>query len=506
MLRRSLPRFCSTVEKCNETRKTVETAVRNITNDTLRPLDHFKAFVPEYVYSTPMVVMLGNHSSGKSTLINSLLKMEEQTTGVAPVDDGFTIIMRGDHDSTEDGPTAVANQRYGLGQLKPLGSVFVNRLKVKTRRLPEDSLLPENMMIVDSPGMIDAPSGYQNNTNATEADAKFALSIPASVRHRGYDFLAATKWFAQRADVILLMFDPNNPGTTSETLSVLTQSLAGQEHKFLIVFNKIDMFDKVVDFARAYATLCWNLSKVIPLKDIPHIYTTYTPTGRNTLDTAAVPEAELNQTRKLVREEILRAPSRRLDNLLTETEEAARRVLLCGQVTNALKQTQKKFFWSRIGVLAAATVLGPSAVVGSIFVIHDLLPTLIISTISAVGIGLMWKTTNDRAASDERKALSSMDNIVRELFPGKSLSEEVRQRWVNVKPVIEEHASRENGGISELPNFSTRELKRVDDIISKILPELRTQVDDYRRMTGQIQARKITSAATTEEAENKDKK
>lgn len=489
MLRSSLLRRCpAIVDKCNENRKGVETAVRNITNDILRPLDLFKCFVPEYVYSTPMVVMLGNHSSGKSTLINSLLKMEEQTTGVAPVDDGFTIIMRGDHDSTEDGPTAVANQRYGLTQLKPLGSVFVNRLKVKTRQLPADSLLPEHMMIVDSPGMIDAPSGYNADKVASE-DPKLA-TIPASVRHRGYDFLAATKWFAQRADVILLMFDPNNPGTTSETLSVLTQSLAGQEHKFLIVFNKIDMFDKVVDFARAYATLCWNLSKVIPLKDIPHIYTTYTPTGRNTLDTAAVPEEELNQTRKLVREEILRAPSRRLDNLLTETEEAARRVLLCGQVTNALKQSQKKFFWGRVGVLAAATVLGPSAVVGSFLVLHDLMPTLILGAISAVGIGYMWKTTNDQAVRDEKRAIANLDNIVRDLYPGKSLSEEVRQRWMNVKPVIEENAAPENGGVAELPSFNTRELKRVDDIINKVLPELRAQVDEYRRMNAQLQAKK----------------
>lgn len=491
MLRRSFPRFCSpssptsSSSSSNEIRKTVETAVRNITNDILRPLDHFKAFVPEYVYSTPMVVMLGNHSSGKSTLINSILKMEEQQTGVAPVDDGFTIIMRGDHDTTEDGPTAIANQRYGLTQLKGLGNVFVNRLKLKTRALPAESLLPENMMIVDSPGMIDAPSGYNDiagiNNNNNSGD-KMLTQIPASVRHRGYDFLAATKWFAQRADVILLMFDPANPGTTSETLSVLTQSLAGQEHKFLIVFNKIDMFDKVVDFARAYATLCWNLSKVIPLKDIPHIYTTYTPTGRSALlEKAAVPEDELQHTRNIVRDEILRAPSRRMDNLLTETEEACRRLLMCGLVTNALKKSHKKKFLGRIGILAASSLFGASTAVGSFFLLHDVMPTLIVSTISTLGVAYIWKTTNDQARTEEKKALNSMDGIVRDLYPGKSLSEEVRQRWIQVKPVIEENAAPENGGINELPSFGSRELKKVESIIENVLPELRSRVDEYRR-------------------------
>jgi ribosome biogenesis GTPase A len=243
-----------------------------------------------------MVCALGNHSAGKSTLINSLLGIEEQSTGVAPTDDGFTIIMRGDKDWTEDGPTAVANPRYGLGHLKTLGNGFVHRFKVKTRKLPESSLLPFDMMIVDTPGMIDAPSGTSTDAPAagtasagtatgaaSQASSAAELDkVPLAVRQRGYDFLAATKWFAQRADIVLIMFDPANPGTTSETLSVLTQSLAGQEHKFLIVFNKVDVFDKVVDFARAYATLCWNLSKVIPLKDIPQIYTTFTPTFRNT--------------------------------------------------------------------------------------------------------------------------------------------------------------------------------------------------------------------------------
>lgn len=35
---------------------------------------------------------------------------------------------------------------------------------------------------------------------------------------RGYDFSAVVRWYAERADVILLMFDPDKPGTTVETL------------------------------------------------------------------------------------------------------------------------------------------------------------------------------------------------------------------------------------------------------------------------------------------------
>jgi hypothetical protein len=45
------------------------------------------------------------------------------------------------------------------------------------------------------------------------------------------------------------------------------------EHKLQIVFNKCDNFTKMHDFARAFGALCWNLSKVIPRKDLPPIYT-----------------------------------------------------------------------------------------------------------------------------------------------------------------------------------------------------------------------------------------
>ena len=35
------------------------------------------------------------------------------------------------------------------------------------------------------------------------------------------------RWWAKRADLILLLFDPDKPGTTGETLDVLTKALSG---------------------------------------------------------------------------------------------------------------------------------------------------------------------------------------------------------------------------------------------------------------------------------------
>jgi hypothetical protein len=70
-------------------------------------------------------------------------------------------------------------------------------------------------------------------------------STSSAVMDRGYDFQGVVRWFAERADVVLLFFDPDKPGTTGETLSILLHSLGGMDHKLLIVLNKADQFKKV---------------------------------------------------------------------------------------------------------------------------------------------------------------------------------------------------------------------------------------------------------------------
>jgi hypothetical protein len=82
------------------------------------------------IFSKPLVVFLGtlddkmfihpdvgvgNHSSGKSTFVNYILKtsspsfQDVQKTGVAPLDDGFTFISYGKHMDEQQGPAIVSN-------------------------------------------------------------------------------------------------------------------------------------------------------------------------------------------------------------------------------------------------------------------------------------------------------------------------------------------------------------------------------------------------------------
>merc|ERR1719223_2442498 len=132
---------------------------------------------------------------------------------------------------------------------------------------------------------------------------------------RGSDFTNVVKWLAERADVVCLFFDPDKPGTTGETLRVLTNSLTGMDHKLLIVLNKADQFKKIHDFARAYGSLCWNLSKVIPRKDLPRIFTMCLPNKTtdpvselSNITTDSQSLSDLHQTRDDVVAEVMKAP------------------------------------------------------------------------------------------------------------------------------------------------------------------------------------------------------
>ncbi|MEM6906339.1 MAG: dynamin family protein, partial [Pseudomonadota bacterium] len=170
----------------------------------------------------PLVLFLGNHSSGKSTFVNYLLGNEVQKTGVAPTDDDFTIITHGLAVDDRDGPAVVSNPDLPYEGLRHFGDQLVTHVRLKLRPVE----LLRNITLIDSPGMID------------EAKAESG---------RGFDFPGVVRWFAERADLVLVFFDPDKPGTTGETLQVFNTSLNGIDHKLMIVMNKMDQFRSMHD-------------------------------------------------------------------------------------------------------------------------------------------------------------------------------------------------------------------------------------------------------------------
>jgi hypothetical protein len=101
----------------------------------------------------PMVLVLGNHSSGKSSFINHALRCKVQDTGVAVTDDGFTIIKpSGTGDDNRDGPSFLGDYREGFKPLLQFGENLERKVVLKQRT----GLSLTDIMFIDSPGMIDA--------------------------------------------------------------------------------------------------------------------------------------------------------------------------------------------------------------------------------------------------------------------------------------------------------------------------------------------------------------
>jgi hypothetical protein len=323
--------------------KQLDKKAKELYQTVLQPLADRLAFeLPhntERAVRRPTALFLGNHSSGKSSFINHLLGSSIQKTGLAPTDDGFTIITHGDNDDSIDGQTVASHPELAFHDLDRLGPAFISRLRL--RAIPNPLLQEINM--IDSPGMIDAVD--RSNT-------------------REYDFHRSIRIFAENADLILFFFDPDKPGTTAETIDALTNTLAGLEHKLMIVMNKVDLFSTMRDFARSYGTLCWNLSKAITTKDIPHIFTTYLPELANRNEGQSnqrIPLSDFDDARDEIVTEIKRAPTRRADNIVSDLLQTARMLSIhtrvCDRIGTIYRQTQLRWYGTGL-VLVIGTALG----------------------------------------------------------------------------------------------------------------------------------------------------
>jgi hypothetical protein len=434
---------------------------------TLRPVADAVAFeLPNQgvqAAGLPMVLFLGNHSSGKSSFINHLVQTDIQKTGLAPTDDGFTILTYGTKADDFDGQAVVSHPDLTFKPLQRLGPSFQARLRLKT--YPAELL--KSINLIDSPGMIDAAG---------------------TARGRSYDFAAGVRCFAEMADLILFFFDPDKPGTTGETVSIFTETLTGLEHKLLIVLNKVDLFANIRDFARTYGTLCWNLSKAIQTKDVPHIYNTYLPSQAPTANSShqqILPLRDFDASRDEVIAEIKRAPTRRADNLVNDLLHNARclavHARVCGQLGRRIQQLRLRT-WTVIVTLAILlTALIPWIWSSSRW------STLLLVLLSGAGvISAVWFVGGylSRREVNRASAAAGLDDyFIAAYRPELTLQDraDLRALWEKVQPMALK--SVELLGVKKLPSgFGfRRQLRQLEDVIEHEIPKLRRSVTEEHR-------------------------
>ncbi|GIY57046.1 sarcalumenin [Caerostris extrusa] len=157
-----------------------------------------------------MITLLGPWSTGKSTLINYLLGIENSSfslnSGAQPTTSDFTVLAHNTEPKIVDGNVLVMEKQYST--LEKYGKVLLERLK--SFHIPNDILKLVNF--VDTPGVIE-------NRKQQE---------------RGFPFDEICQWFIDQSDLILIVFDPAKLDVGTE-LEKIFKHLKGYEAKVRIV-------------------------------------------------------------------------------------------------------------------------------------------------------------------------------------------------------------------------------------------------------------------------------
>lgn len=195
----------------------------------------------------PMILLVGQYSTGKTTFIRYLLERDFPgiRIGPEPTTDRFIAIMNGEQEGVIPGNALVVDHKKPFRQLSKFGNAFLNRMQC--------SMLPnpvvESLTIVDTPGIL---SGEKQRLD------------------RGYDFGGVIEWFSERVDRIILLFDAHKLDISDEFKRVI-ESMKGNEDKIRIVLNKADGVDNQ-QLMRVYGALMWSLGKVIRSPEVVRVY------------------------------------------------------------------------------------------------------------------------------------------------------------------------------------------------------------------------------------------
>ncbi|XP_062017253.1 EH domain-containing protein 1-like isoform X1 [Rosa rugosa] len=195
----------------------------------------------------PMVMLLGQYSTGKTTFIKHLLRCNYPGAhiGPEPTTDRFVVVMSGPDERSIPGNTIAVHADMPFSGLTSFGGSFLS--KFECSQMPHPLL--DQITLVDTPGVL---SGEKQRTQ------------------RSYDFTGVISWFAAKCDLILLLFDPHKLDISDEFKRVIA-SLRGHDDKIRVVLNKADQVD-TQQLMRVYGALMWSLGKVLNTPEVVRVY------------------------------------------------------------------------------------------------------------------------------------------------------------------------------------------------------------------------------------------
>lgn len=208
---------------------------------------HSPKLPPAYFSARPLILTLGQYSTGKTTFIKHLIESDYpgQQIGPEPTTDRFVAVCHGDEVQKVPGNALVFDESMPFTPLSAFGNGFLCRLECA--RVPSPIL--QGVSFVDTPGVL---SGEKQRLK------------------RGYDFEEVIAWFVEHAAMIILFFDAHKLDISDEFKRCIG-ALSGSFMKVRILLNKADRM-RTQQLMRVHGALMWALGKVMETPEVARVY------------------------------------------------------------------------------------------------------------------------------------------------------------------------------------------------------------------------------------------
>lgn len=209
-------------------------------------LFHSPPLSPADFVAPPQVLLLGQYSVGKTSFIKYLVGRDFPgiRVGPEPTTDRFTAILWGPNDKIVPGAALCSKNDLPFSGLSPYGNNFLSRLE----GVELDTPILRNVTLIDTPGIL---SGQKQ-------------------RSRNYDYESVMKWFGERADLVIIMFDAHKLDISDELKGVMELFIPHLD-KIRVVLNKADSIS-TQQLMRVYGALMWSLGKVMNTPEVCRVF------------------------------------------------------------------------------------------------------------------------------------------------------------------------------------------------------------------------------------------
>ncbi|CDW79068.1 eh domain-containing protein 3 [Stylonychia lemnae] len=191
-----------------------------------------------------VVMILGNHSAGKSSFINWYVEQPDlQKTKVSIETIEINLIMQGNSQQEFNGMNAMQmlpflRDLYDVDSKKEKFPGLLENLFLKSSN--SDAKDFKNIVFIDTPGLADGNLKYK------------------------FDVEQVFEWIAAHCDVILTFFDPQGQALCKRTMNMIQQLYKNHQSKLQFIMTKGDMFDSDDDRLKCMCQITQSLSTIIP--------------------------------------------------------------------------------------------------------------------------------------------------------------------------------------------------------------------------------------------------